>query len=268
MLNKPFETGTFEGQQSSVLMLEPGESYCLVSVISQNDRLIQGVKVYTYSLQEVEESIDQILASFTDSQSFDKVIISPAFAEALLVPRKFYKDQSSLLKSACATNDAYFMHDLIAEWQCVTDYAIPNSVYNKIVHQFPNAVFMHSYTPVVKFSTGSSTDYQLIVHFMYSQFRVLVKKQHQIHLIQTYSYASPMDVVYYLLKITAEFSLPVEETQILLSGFIDENSALYKELHSYFTNLSFATADTLVAPTEEHPSHFFTSIHNLAACVL
>ena len=74
MLNKPFETGTFEGQQSSVLMLEPGESYCLVSVISQNDRLIQGVKVYTYSLQEVEESIDQILASFTDNQSFDKVI--------------------------------------------------------------------------------------------------------------------------------------------------------------------------------------------------
>jgi hypothetical protein len=96
----------------------------------------------------------------------------------------------------------------------------------------------------------------------------MVKKHHHVELLQTYTYASPMDVVYFLLKICTEFQLPQEETQIIISGLIEEESALYKELHHYFLHMHFAISTTLSLPDHEYPNHFFTSLHNLAACVL
>lgn len=267
MLNKPFETGSFSGKEPAVLLLEPGETYCMVSIINLQNKMIEGVRVYTYELANADESVAEILRNISD-QSFERVVVSPAFAEALLVPRKLYNPPSSLLNITYPSNHMHHLHDVIAEWQCVNDYAIPSALYQQIAERFPNAVFMHSYTPLLKIFNGFSGDYQVMVHFMYSQFRVVVKKEQQVHLVQTYSYASPMDVVYYLLKITSEFSLPADETEIIISGFIDENSSLYKELHHYFINLHFAVASTLTLPDGEHPNHFFTSIHNLAACVL
>ena len=41
-----------------------------------------------------------------------------------------------------------------------------------------------------------------------------------------------------------------------------------KELHNYFLHLHFTISETLSLPEHEYPNHFFTSLHNLAACVL
>ena len=98
------------------------------------------------------------------------------------------------------------------------------------------------------------------------QFRVLVKKDHQVHLAQTYSYKSPLDVVYFLLKICYEFKLDQSSVFVILSGLIEKDSAMYRELHSYFVNLHFAEATSYELPQNELPHHYFTSLYNLAAC--
>ncbi len=267
MLNKPFETGKFAGIDSGILMLELGETYCMVSVINAMNKTLEGVKVYTYDAIAVDDSIAEIVSSIADDQVFEKVVVSPAFVEALLIPRKLHQAESSLVKAIHSTN-AHQLQDAIPEWQCINSYVIPCAIHDRISTRFPDAVFIHTYTPLLKVYNGFSDDYQLMVHFMYNEFRVVVKKQQQVQLVQTYAYASPMDVVYYLLKITTELALPVDDTRLILSGFIEENSTLYKELRLYFLNLHFAAASTLAFPVDDHPGHFFTSIHNLAACVL
>lgn len=267
MLNKPFETGRFSGIESGVLLLEIGETYCMVSIINAQSRTLEGVKVYTFDAASADESITEIMKDIPVEQEFEKIVVSPAFVEALLVPRKLHNPATSLV-SLTYSNNTHLLHDVIPEWQCVNSYAVPSSMHQQITERFPGASFLHTYTPLLKIFNGFSDEYQLVVHFMYNQFRVVVKKQQQVHLIQTYSYESPMDVVYYLLKLATEFALPFNETQIIVSGFVEENSALYKEMHHYFSNLHFALTSTLLLPAEDHPNHFFTSIHNLAACVL
>lgn len=268
MLNKPFETGNFSNDESSVLFLEIGDSYCMASGINATTRAIDAVQVFTFEPIDIEESIQQILQSVSADNKFKKTVIAAAFTEALLIPRKLFFSNTPLVNIVYDVKQAQQLHDQIAEWQMVNLYAIPTAVYKQITERFPAAMFMHVYTPLLKIYNGFTSDMQLMIHFMNNQFRLVAKKEGQIHLVQTYHYTSPMDVAYYLLKIATEFSLPVEETQLVISGFVDENSALYKELRQYFAQIHFANLTELTILEEQHPNHFFTSIHNLAACVL
>ena len=266
-MNKPFEIGTVESEYNT-LFLEIGETYCVVSFLDSSNKSIQALQVFTFDAFSIEESVREILNFIPGEKVLQQVIVSAAFPEALLVPRKLYSPDTNFLKLLYNIPGATFLNDTIAEWQVVTSYAVPRDVYHEIITRFPFAVFTHVYTPVLKTNNGFNADYELSVHFINSQFRVLLKKHQQVHLVQTYSYASPMDVVYYLLKIVTEFHLSQEEVQVILSGFIDESSPLYKEIYSYFQNIQFAAANTMSLPQQEHPNHFFTSVHNLAVCVL
>jgi hypothetical protein len=224
--------------------------------------------VYAFDAISLEDSVDKVIKMITEKSNFSNTVISPAFPGALLIPNRFYHHKSSLLNNFYNQNHFFPLNDPIAEWQLINVYTIPLEVYKKLLEKFPFASFTHAYTPLLKIYNGFTSDHQLSAHFIGKQFRVLVKKNHHVQLVQTYTYASPMDVVYFLLKICSEFQLPQDETQIIISGLIEEDSALYKELHHYFLHLHFATSTTLSLPEHQHPNHFFTSIHNLAACVL
>jgi len=268
-LNTIFEIGDVKENAADTLFIEMGQTFCSLALINSEARSANFVGAYSFEYIELEESIDHLLKIAANKREvINSLVISPAFPEALLVPNKFYHYKSSLLNNIFNDRHFFSLSDPIAEWQLINVYTLPVDVHKKLTGYFPNASYLHAYTPLLKVYNGFSADYQLSAHFIGKQFRAVVKKNHHIELVQTYSYTSPLDVVYYLLKICSEFDMPQEETQIVISGLIEEDSALYKELHNYFLQLHFATNTTLALPEHKHPAHFFTSIHNLAACVL
>ena len=270
-MNTVFEIGNLSSDErnADTLFLEIGQTFCSLSLINHSTRSAQFVGAYTFDMLSLDETVDNVLKTVLDRKgNFQNIIVSPAFPEALLVPNKFYHNKSVLLNSIYSQDHFFALNDPIAEWQLVNVYTVPVPVQQKLNEYFPDASYLHAYTPLLKIYTGFTADHQLSAHFFGKQFRILVKKHHHLALLQTYNYTSPMDVVYYLLKICTELQLPKEETQIIISGLIEEDSALYKELHHYFLHLHFATNTTLALPEHRHPDHFFTSIHNLAACVL
>ena len=97
-------------------------------------------------------------------------------------------------------------------------------------------------------------------------YNVYAARQDILLLSQYYPYSTPGDVVYYLLKICHQFSLPQQEVQLQLSGLIEKQSALYKELYQYFIKIDFRDASWNI-PDSEYPNHFFTSLNDLAQCV-
>jgi hypothetical protein len=74
-----------------------------------------------------------------------------------------------------------------------------------------------------------------------------------------------LDVVYYLLNICQKFGLSQEATHLSLSGLIDKDSALFKDIYQYFSDISFNEGVSL---NDDYPAHYFTSIYQLAACAL
>src|SRR6185295_4919111 len=90
-------------------------------------------------------------------------------------------------------------------------------------------------------------------------------------LAKTFSYTSPEDVLYYLLKCCRQLNLSQQTVKISLAGLIEKDSAVYRELYKYFINLEFESLSADVKLGESlsvHPEHYFSSISKLAACVL
>ncbi|MGZ3880630.1 MAG: DUF3822 family protein, partial [Flavisolibacter sp.] len=189
------------------------------------------------------------------------------FPQSLLAPMHGHRNDYILLNVLYELPSQKFLKDDIPEWQMTVTYSVPLSFFNSVRERFRFPEFVHAYTPSLKVFNGFSSANQIDLHFSIQHFRVIVKKDNHIQLAQTYSYKNPLDVVYYLLKICYEVGLEQSEVTVVLSGLIDQDSAMFSELHSYFLNLNFAQAPSYSIPENEYPQHYFTSLYNLAACV-
>lgn len=244
--------------------MEVGADYCLYAFADVHHKSVHNINYVTFDEFAAEESLQKIMDELKQ-HTFSKAILSSAFPYALLMHQRQFRGDYDLLNAVYDRPGQYYLFDRINEWQIVNMHAMPSSVYS-IVNSLPDAKWYHVYSTSLKIYNGFAGGDQVTIHFNTQTFRALVKKDNQVQLAQTYTYKTPLDVVYYLLKIFSEFSLDQKEAYLILSGLVQEDSALYKELHSYFENLHFAHAPMIALPATDHPHHYFTSIYNLAAC--
>jgi hypothetical protein len=270
--NKGVKTIVESGSESGVgsndtLLIEIGKEHCFTALFDKKANSITAVQMMTFNEAEAEEHLPGIIQRLA-GHHFHSVVVCSAFPQALLFPTKYFqKDYTALNTVYDLPAQAYF-YDSIEEWQMVNAYALPEPIYDIITDSFPDARFMHCYTPAIKIYNGFVADQQLSVHFAGNFFRVVLKKEMAIHLVQTWRYQSPLDVVYYLLRICQEFGLEQQQVFLILSGLIEKDSALFTEMQQYFTNIHFAQQPEISLPQSQHPHYYFTAVYNLAACVL
>lgn len=265
-----FDIGSFKVVKNTepVLLWEIGSNYSFLSLWTDDIKACRHIQASMFDEMDAAESIDRIYAPYKEADlQFKKVVICSAFPEALLVPRKYFSQDGNLLDLVYEKQAGHQFYDFAGQWQLVNFYSIPEPVFQFISDQFPFVSFRHVYTPILKMNNVYDDPDQVWVHFLNKQFRVLVKKNHELQLVQTYSFETPMDVVYYLLKICTEFEMSQEETLLVVSGFIENDSALYRELYQYFLNIQFPELAEVEMPEHNYPPHFFTSLINLATCV-
>lgn len=265
-LNTLFDIQSEEStSEVKALILEIGPDYCAYAFLDADKRSFTAVKYFSFEEPDAEESIRRIIGEI--GHHAQNTIVCSAFPYAILMPLKQFKNDYSLIDRVYEQPAQHYLNDSIAEWQMTNIYSLPSSI-QALVNQLPNVKYYHVYTPSLKVYNGFTAGSQVSVHLTTQHFRVLVRKDGTIQLVQTYFYKTPLDVVYYLLKIFSEFSLDQNETYVILSGLVEEDSAMYKELYAYFTNLHFAQPPAISLPANDHPHHFFTSLYNVAACAL
>jgi len=249
----------------STLLCEWGDDYCCFSAYDRQTKTLQNLQYVAFDRLNDSVSND-ILEEIKKETEYDKILFCSCFSQAILTPAKTHSQSNSFFSFLYDERNIVALRDIIPEWQLVNSYHFPEQLYKKILTAFPLACFLHVYTPSIKIYNGYVAESQVAVHFTPTNFRVIGKKGGQLQLAQIYPYQAPLDVVYYLLKIIQEFGLLMEDTCIILSGLIEKDSALYKELHQYFLNLHFALPGNVSLQNNELPQHFFTSMYNLAAC--
>lgn len=251
------------GDQSANLYMQIGSDHCLYAFLNDGDNKIQ--KLVYKELDATHFNAGELLAGL-DEHNINKTVVASAFPQALLVPQRYFRENdSSYLDVLYDLPAQKYLHDRINEWQVVTVYSMPQLIFDSLNSRFSNVQFFHSYTAAIKAGHHSAQPH-LMVNFTSENFSVLLKNNQQLQLLQTYSYKTPLDVVYYLLKICYEFSIPQTEVQLLVSGFLEKNSALFTELRNYFLNVDFEPAPEGHLPAGEYPHHYFTALYNLLLC--
>jgi len=199
--------------------------------------------------------------------SFYEVLVGYEFPESIFISSKGFKQEDAglLLKAfGCNNGNSNIISELIAEWQLYNVYAAPKEVQEWLDKKFPSARHWHQYSLGIKNINAANACGSLMIDFRTDDFSIIAVKGSKFLLAQSFEYTTPGDVLYYLLKICQQFSLSQQEVQLQLSGLIDKESSLYKELHQYFIHIEFREANWKAGM--ENPAHFFTSLNDLAKC--
>jgi hypothetical protein len=249
-----------------LLVCEWGAGYCCAALLDGDSLLLHRLRYWTLDMPLSSTDRDQVLEFIRPlSAHAARTVFCSGFPDAVLVPQRFATSGAEIISELFpAAGEAW--QDQVGAWQLSATYAFPPSLHKQLTSQFPAAEYFHAFSASLKTSNGIDAPSQVQVHFAPGQVRVLARKNGFLQLAQVYRYESPLDVVYYLLRILETTGLSRSETPLVLSGLIEGQSSLYRELHQFFTTVFFASAPGAIAE-EGRPAHFFTSLFNLAQCV-
>jgi hypothetical protein len=275
-MNHLFSIKAFEvtDPAQSILLIEAGDRYCCMGSLSVAAKELKRLDYFTTDDKDEENLPGKILQMYgVWNERFHKVIVGYSFSEKLLVPDAIYKyEQAETLLNATFGPGVHntIIAEPVANRQLHTVFRMPTVMYEWMANKFNNAQYVHTVSLLLKKDIDSHKDL-LRVDIKNESFSVAVFKDGQLQLAENRDYTSPEDVLYYLLKITLQFSLSQQDVRLILSGLIEEESTLCRELYKYFIHLDFENIPEGIKPDEvfyEHPAHYFSSLLNLAACVL
>jgi Protein of unknown function (DUF3822) len=199
-------------------------------------------------------------------ETYYRVLISLDFPQSILMPSVSYTQQegSVLLQSLYGKDLSVTITEAIPEWQLMNIYAVPASIQDWITAQFPSAKVMHQYTAGFSRLLAGEPGGYINLDIRRDDFTLMAANHGKFLVAAAHEYTSPEDILFQLIKTVNHFGLSQSDTLLALSGLVDKESALYRELYQYFIRLEFRDATW---QTEGYPAHFFTSLNDLARCV-
>lgn len=253
----------------TVLSLLIGEKHISYAITDYNSKDVKQIAWDSAEVVNVSALEEWYNLHPTLKNDFSKIQLGYNFSQSTFISAADFqkeKEKEILMNFLDINNSSIIVSEPIIEWQLVNTYAIPVSIYNWVNEKFPAANYSNQYSVIIKSVNAAYAEGSLIIDFRPEEFSVIVKKQNNFLLAQTFCYSQPEDVIYYLMKIVQQYAISQQEVVLQLSGLIDWQSSLFKELYQYFINIEFREGDWILPPTE-YPSHFFTSLNDLVRCV-
>ncbi len=257
----------------AVLLMTAGDfffSYALMNFLSKE---IVEFGYYNLANKNADPWPDFFENNEALSERYYQSAIAFNAAESVLVPSKHYRPEENHLQLNAIYGlnvQAVQIAEHLPGWNMYNVYRVSDSLHSAIKRRFVSGKYWNTNTILI--NNSSSENHNAIhIDFRTNEFSVLVHKENKLQLASSFSYSSPEDVLYYLLKICQQYDLKQQEVKIILAGLIEKESAIFRELYKYFIHLEFddLPEDIRIADAlSECPRHYFSSICKLAKCVL
>lgn len=222
----------------------------------------------------VQEILDE--DDYLASPAVNEIFLVYNFPESNLVPEPFFntdtiKPFTDLIYGNL--NKELILNEKIPWWELHNVYRVPAAIHRLLQQKFTEGKHWHFYSLQLKchkmFHDKEEAQY-LRVFFYADKMIVLVLKNGQLQLAQTFSYQDAKDIAYHLLNCCHQLNLDQETLILEISGLIEKQSALYEELQKYFLNINFEELEDSIKITDElraYPLHYFSSLLKMAVCV-
>lgn len=254
---------------NTVLLCELSQYHICLSLADAVSKKITQLSYYELrNLPEPQKLSDVLQAENIDMNTVSRVVVSNACKEIVIVPESYFTEENArrFYTTLHGHKTEMIFFDDVPEYKLVLAHAVPQVII-EILKSSKGTEAMHLLSCQLSCGTDRESGEQITVHFTSKEFYIVAVKEEQLKGAQTYFYTAPLDVVYYLLAICREYGFSQNTTNVTLSGLISEDSAMYKELYQYFSNIHFRKPVSGMLRSE-YPHHFFSSMYNLAACVL
>jgi hypothetical protein len=253
-----------------VLSMQIGERHCSFAITNKTGDELYSLAYYT-AAEINTECLAEIFSKHKEfNHSFYETQLSYEYPRSVLVPLQHYHtDDARLLLNTMHGNNGQssIVTEIINEWQLCNVYGVPGDVHEWISRKFPSGKYRHSFTLGIRMMPAGPAD-RLLIDIRTDEFSFIAIKENKLLMAQTHSYSSPEDILFWLLKVCNQFSLSREEVQLSVSGLIEKDSQLFKELYLHFLHAGFRQPVWNMPAAEggEYPAHFFTTLNDLARC--
>ncbi len=248
-----------------------GLSYVILS-----NKIVSALTIYNFNDrptdQQAAEQIEQIITQQPFlQQNFESVKIVYSYPSSVLLPQEFFysTDHKAMLELVHGNCNNYTIKsDFIQHYSIHNIYCVPDVINQTITRYFTNAKHKHHFSLLPDLVSGQGN--YLYCIFSPGQLKTILKKEGKLQAVQLFAFKTPEDAIYHLLNLCQSFEVNVTNCELLLSGMITENSALYKEIYKYFNQIKFeGLSDQFQYPKEinHYPSHYFSHLFSIAACV-
>jgi len=263
--------------QEARLFIEFGQKHFACFVVQNNTNTIIEYEVYQLDVPFSElELLDFFKNHQFDKNDFSAVVIIHNTKEFVLIPSELHK--THLEKTTIETihgdlTELELLNDNLSKWEMTNVFGVHKSQFQLINELFPSASHLHINSIYLKAIFKQLMEMQeewVKMYFYPSYFNVVVIKDTQVQIMQSFYYETPEDVIYFLLTLTEQFNLDVTTLVMQISGLIEKDSITYKELTKYFLNIELESDNItrfLINEEDPTPSHYFTPLFLSAQCV-
>ena len=215
---------------------------------------------------EIKEQSDLIALSFSSTTIY---LNTP---DALLVPLNNLSDATSndfLSLVYGSVENSMIKQDIIHQTlSFATLYSVNNFLNTTLTSHFKHFNIQHTYTAILRavFERINLPKIFLKLIVYHQHVIVVYVKDQQLQLTQSYSFNSSEDILYYLLGIIQQDGLTAIQTQIEISGLIDQQIGLYDYIKKSFGIVTFddnTLLNTSNIGLDTYPTYTFTPFYKL-----
>jgi len=256
------------------LYVEIGNRYIACWCVTDSGNVLLSFELFEFSMGDAEDIKELLrlvkLHSRLFDQSFGSVTIIWSNRPSIAVPAAYYTDDSSSSLLLMETGEHY--PDAIKKEDAgnvVVAYSLPTHYGETVDAYFNAAKQVHKKSLIFnQYNDGNSRDEKPLVKiaFYTATFSIVISVAGSVKLYQQFEYQTSEDVLYHTLNCLLQTGTDKKEALVYVGGMIEQNSALYKELHMYLANMQpdNIPADLIDAEAfAEYPAHYFSPFYSL-----
>ncbi|GGH03623.1 hypothetical protein GCM10011416_23270 [Polaribacter pacificus] len=179
------------------------------------------------------------------NQDFESVVLIHQNNLATLVPSTLFdKEQLStyLTYTVKTFSTDYIAYDSLEQAAINNVYVPYVNINNFFFQKYGAFEYKHQATVLIDklllHAKNTQKDH-FYVHVEKKQIEIIVLKDGQLHLYNSFSYETKEDVLYYILFTAEQLELNPEEFELSFTGWIDKDSELYTFAYQYVRNITF-----------------------------
>ena len=271
--NLHIKAGDNTDPSQSILLMNAGEKYFSFSRLNHLSKEL--IEFGYYSTENIKEDgwADFFEQNDVLSERYYQSAIAFNVAESVLVPAEYYRSEDVQLQLKTVYGNSVqsvLIAEHLPDWNMYNVYRVPGALHSAINKKFVTGKFWNANSVLLNNFSGEKKG-AMLLDFRTDEFSIIVFKDNSLQLAQSFTYSSPEDVMYYLLKICQQFDLSQQDVKVVLAGLIEKDSSVYRELYKYFIHPEFENLPGGIRIAEalsDYPGHYFSFICKLATCVL
>jgi hypothetical protein len=259
------------------LCIEIGTHFYTYSISDQSGKQI--IEMGCIETGKPVSAID--LTSLFENESIKKssfvdVVMVHNCHEMVLVPEAIHQPEinTTIVQTIHGDlEDWQVMEDDVHQWELHNVYGWKPELLYIVAERFPQVRHVQFITGALRslFKSLSIEKEQLIkLYFYQKEMIVVVLKESQLQLAQSFQFETPQDVIYHLLNLVDRLKLDLATVILEVSGLIDVNSETWKELNKFFIEVHLDEFSNLTIDTttdESMPVHYYTPFLISPRCV-